>query len=89
MGWRFPLLTICLVIDLLGRDMNTEFCDRYRERNAPNPRHMLAVRGTKVDLAKWELISFGATPPSKMKALAEKSFVIVETAVEAIRRRVA
>ena len=69
--------------------MHTEFCDRYRERNAPNPRQMLALRTAKVDLAKWELISFSATPPSKMKALAEKGFVIMEAAAEAIRRRVA
>ena len=69
--------------------MNTEFCDRYRERNAPNPRHMLALRSAKVDLSKWELISFSATPSSKMKALAEKGYVIIEAAAEAIRRRVA
>jgi len=62
--------------------MNTEFCDRYRERKAPN-RQMLAIRGAKVDLAMWELISFSATPPSKMKALSEKGFVILE---EAARR---
>jgi hypothetical protein len=62
--------------------MNAESCDRYRERNAPN-RQMLALRGAKVDLAKWELISFGATPPRKMKTLAEKGFVILE---EAVRR---
>jgi len=62
--------------------MNAEFCDRYRERNAPN-RQMLALRGAKVDLAKWELISFGATPPRKMKTLAEKGFVVLE---EAARR---
>ena len=69
--------------------MNTEFCDRYRERNAPQPRQMLVLRGAKVDLVTWELISFSATPPSKMKALAEKGFVIIEAAAEAIRRRVA
>ena len=62
--------------------MQSEFCDRYRERKAPN-RHMLALRGTKVDLAMWELISFSATPPSRMKALSEKGFVILE---EAARR---
>jgi hypothetical protein len=69
--------------------MNTEFCDRYRERNTSNPRHMLALRTAKVDLRKWELISFSATPPGKMKALAEKGFVIVEAAVETFRQRVA
>ena len=68
--------------------MNTEFCDRYRERNVPNPRVMLALRTTPVDLKKWEPISFSATPSSKMKILAEKGFVILE-AFEAIRRRVA
>jgi hypothetical protein len=50
---------------------------------------MLALRGAKVDLAMWELISFSATPPSKMKALAEEGFVIIEAAAEAVRRRVA
>jgi hypothetical protein len=62
--------------------MKTEFCDRYRERKAPF-RQMLALRGAKVDLAKWELISFSATPPSKMKALSDKGFIILE---EAARR---
>ena len=67
----------------------TEFCDRYRERSVPNPRQMLALRDAKVDLAKWELISFSATPPSKMKALAARGFVILEAAAEVVRRRVA
>ena len=62
--------------------MNTEFCDRYRERKAPH-RQMLALRGAKVDLAVWEQISFSATPPSKMKALSEKGFLVLE---EAARR---
>jgi hypothetical protein len=66
-----------------------EFCDRYRERNVPNPRQMLALRNAKVDLTKWEAMSFSATPPSKMKVLAEKGFVILEAATESIRRRVA
>ena len=69
--------------------MNTEFCDRYRERKASNPRQMLALRSAKVDLSKWELISFSATPPSKLKALTEKGFVILDAAAEAIRRRIA
>jgi hypothetical protein len=69
--------------------MNTEFCDRYRERNASNPRQMLALRTAEVDLSKWELISFGATPPSKLKALIKNGFVILDAAAEAIRRRVA
>jgi hypothetical protein len=63
--------------------MNTEFCDRYRERKSPN-RQMLALRGAKVDLSKWELISFSATPPSKMKALAERGFVILEDAARRV-----
>jgi hypothetical protein len=45
---------------------------------------MLALRGAKVDLSKWELISFSATPPSKMKALAEKGFVILEDAARRV-----
>jgi len=64
-----------------------EFCDRYRERNGT--RQMLALRNAKVDLARWEAMSFSATPPSKMKILAEKGFVILEAATESIRRRVA
>jgi len=63
--------------------MNTEFCDRYRERKSPN-RQMLALRGAKVDLSKWELISFSATPPSKMKVLSEKGFVILEDAARRV-----
>jgi hypothetical protein len=45
---------------------------------------MLALRGTKVDLATWELISFSATPPSKMKDLAEKGFIIIEAAARRV-----
>ncbi|WP_157100303.1 hypothetical protein [Rhodoplanes sp. Z2-YC6860] len=63
--------------------MHSEFCDRYRERKSPN-REMIAVRGAKVDLSKWELISFSATPPSKMKALAEKGFIILEAAARRV-----
>ena len=63
--------------------MHSEFCDRYRERKSPN-REMIAIRGAKVDLSKWELISFSATPPSKMKALAEKGFIILEAAVRRV-----
>jgi hypothetical protein len=48
----------------------TEFCDRYRERNVANPRQMLALRDSKVDLSKWEPVSFGHTPPGKVKTLA-------------------
>jgi len=50
--------------------MSTQFCDRYRERNVVNPREMLALRNSKVDLSKWEPVSFGHTPPSKVKTLA-------------------
>jgi len=63
--------------------MHSEFCDRYRERKSPN-REMIALRGAKVDLSKWELISFSATPPSKMKALAEKGFIIFEAAARRV-----
>jgi hypothetical protein len=63
--------------------MHSEFCDRYRERKLPN-REMIALRGAKVDLSKWELISFSATPPSKMKALAEKGFIILEAAARRV-----
>jgi len=64
----------------------TQFCDRYRERNVPNPREMLALRHSKVDLAKWEPVSFGHTPPSRVKTLAEKGFVILEITVQTITR---
>ena len=67
--------------------MATEFCDRYRERGVSNPRQMIALRNAKVDLAKWEPISFSATPPSKMKSIAAMGFVILETVVA--RRRLA
>jgi hypothetical protein len=63
-------------------NMNSEFCDRYRERKSN--RQMLAVRGAKVDLSRWVLISFSATPPSKKKALAEKGFVILEDAARRV-----
>jgi hypothetical protein len=63
--------------------MDTEFCDRYRERQSPN-RQMLALRGCKVDLSKWELISSGATPPSKKQSLAENGFVILEDAARRV-----
>jgi hypothetical protein len=65
-----------------------EFCDRYRERSVANPRQMLALRNTKVDLSKWEPMSFSATPPSKMKDLAAKGSVILEAASKVVRRRV-
>jgi hypothetical protein len=60
--------------------VTTQFCDRYRERNVPNPREMLALRNTKVDLSKWEPVSFGLTPPSRVGTLAAKGFVILERA---------
>jgi hypothetical protein len=58
--------------------MNTEFCNRYRERNVPNPREMLALRDTPVDLSKWQPISFGKTPETKVELLAERGFVMLE-----------
>jgi len=66
--------------------MHSEFCDRYRERKSPN-RQMIALRGAKVDLSKWELISFSATPPSKMKALVEKGFLILDASRLSLNRR--
>ena len=60
--------------------VTTQFCDRYRERNVSNPREMLALRNTKVDLSKWEPVSFGHTPPSRVETLAAKGFVILERA---------
>lgn len=66
--------------------MSTQFCDRYRERNVINPREMLALRNSTVDLAKWEPVSFGHTPPGKLKALAAQGFVILEITAKAIAR---
>jgi hypothetical protein len=66
--------------------ITTQFCDRYRERNVENPREMLALRNAKVDLSKWEPVSFGHTPPSKVKALADKGFVIVEKTIQSATR---
>jgi hypothetical protein len=64
----------------------TQFCDRYRERNVTNPREMLALRSSKVDLSKWEPVSFGRTPPSKVETLAAQGFVIIEIAAQTIAR---
>ena len=64
----------------------TQFCDRYRERNVSNPREMLALRHSKVDLSKWEAVSFGHAPPSKMKTLAAQGFVIMEITAQTITR---
>ena len=64
----------------------TQFCDRYRERNVANPREMLALRNSKVDLSKWEPVSFGHTPPSKVKSLVAQGFVIIEIAKQTITR---
>jgi hypothetical protein len=47
---------------------------------------MLALRNAKVDLSKWEPISFGHTPPSKVKTLAAQGFVIIEVAAQIITR---
>ena len=58
--------------------MNSEFCYRYRERNVSNPREMLALRNTPVDLRKWRLISIGEFPPTKLKALAESGCMVLD-----------
>ena len=58
--------------------MDTEFCNRYRERNVSNPREMLALRDTPVDLAKWKLISFGRSPLTKVSVLVERGFVVID-----------
>jgi hypothetical protein len=70
----------------LDTQMSTQFCDRYRERNVVNPREMLALRNSKVDLSKWEPVSFGHTPPSKVKTLAAQGFVILEITAKTIAR---
>ena len=64
----------------------TEFCDRYRERNVTNPREMLALRNSKVDLSKWEPVPFGSSPPSKVETFAAQGFVIIEIAAQTIAR---
>lgn len=64
----------------------TQFCDRYRERNVSNPREMLALRNSKVDLSKWELISFGHTPPSRVEALASQGHIILDIAAKSVAR---
>jgi len=66
--------------------MDTQFCDRYRERNASRPREMLALRNSKVDLTKWEPISFGRTPPSKVKTLATQGYAIIEVTAQSVAR---
>jgi hypothetical protein len=66
--------------------MDIQFCDRYRERNASRPREMLALRNTKVDLTKWEPISFGRTPPSKVHLLAQQGFAIIEGTAQSAAR---
>ena len=66
--------------------MNAQFCDRYRERNVINPREMLALRNSKVDLSKWEPVLFGHTPLGKVKALAAQGFVILQITAKTIAR---
>jgi hypothetical protein len=39
-----------------------------------------------VDLSKWEPVSFGHTPPSKVKTLAAQGFVILEITAKTITR---
>jgi hypothetical protein len=58
--------------------LNSEFCYRYRERNVSNPREMLALHDTPVDLRKWQLISFGESPSAKLKVLAESGYVVLD-----------
>jgi hypothetical protein len=67
-------------------DMSTQFCDRYRERNVSNPREMLALRGTPVDLKKWQPVSYGRTPSSKVTILAAQGYVIIEYAADLLKR---
>ena len=66
--------------------MSTQFCDRYRERNVSNPREMLALRNTQVDLKKWQPISFGRVPSSKISALAAQGYVIIEYTTDLLTR---
>ena len=66
--------------------MSTQFCDRYRERNVSNPRELLALRGTPVDLKKWQPVSYGRTPSSKVAALAAHGCVIIEYTTDFLRR---
>lgn len=73
-------------IESLDTQMNAQFCDRYRERNVINPREMLALRNSKVDLSKWEPVSFGHAPPSKVKTLADQGFVILEITAKTMAR---
>jgi hypothetical protein len=85
--WPIQVMAITLLIESPGADMTTtQFCDRYRERNVANPREMLALRNSKVDLAKWEPMSFGHAPPSKVELLAARGFVILEFAAQRIAR---
>ena len=58
--------------------MITEFYNRYRERGVSNPREMLALRGARVDLDKWRLISFGRPPSTKVEALSQRGSVVIE-----------
>jgi hypothetical protein len=67
-------------------DMSTQFCDHYRERNVSNPRELLALRNIPVDLKKWEPVSFGQTPSSKIAALASQGYVIVEYTSDLLKR---
>jgi hypothetical protein len=75
-----------LHIESLDTQMNAQFGDRYRERNVINPREMLTLRNSTVDLSKWESVSFGHTPPSKVKTLAAQGFVILEITAKTMAR---
>ena len=58
--------------------MIAEFCNRYRERGVSNPREMLALRDAPVDLDKWQLISFGKPPSTKVEALSQRDSVVID-----------
>jgi len=64
--------------------MNSEFCDRYRERKSPN-RQMIALRGAKVDLSKWELISFSANTTEQDESPRREGLIILKAARTACR----
>jgi hypothetical protein len=82
---RSDIITYRIIGDAMA---TTQFCDRYRERNVANPREMLALRNSKVDLSKWEPLSFGHTPPSKVEMLATQGFVIIETSAQTIAKTI-
>ena len=50
--------------------MSTQFTERYRERNVARPREMLALRGTSVDLTKWQRVSPSRKSPGVLRRIA-------------------